>query len=145
MRVSAVLDAASSSATPRRLPPRRHRIQDDEGSQTDQNDLGLVELLLNTHDRVGLLRVLVLQDVLVEARVVDEDLLPRRAALAGLALPLILRDLGRELVEDLVQEPTRQRIRSADACEGWRARRANGAPSVHPHPAMLATTPVPPM
>lgn len=69
-----------------------------------QNDFGLVEFLLNLHNRVCLLRVLVLDDVILQRREIDQLRFPTLPTLTCFLFPCRSRHFGRELVQDLVQE-----------------------------------------
>lgn len=82
----------------------RQRRRGDASYWTHEDDLGLIELLLHLHDRIRLLRILVLDDIVTQDGPVDEALLPTRSAVLGLLLPHVGAELGRELVEDLVKE-----------------------------------------
>ena len=73
---------------------------------THQDDLRLVELLLHFHDRVGLPRVLILDEVVVDLGEVDARRLGLRLRAGGVGgrLPLLARHAGDEVVEQLVEQ-----------------------------------------
>ena len=78
--------------------------QEGNRANTHEDDLCLVEFLLDAHDGVGLFRVLVLLQVGRQIGIVDQDLLARLPPLPRLVLTLLLADLGRKLVEQLVEQ-----------------------------------------
>ena len=83
-----------------------------------QRDLGLVQLLLDLHDAVRLLRILVLDDVLVERREAD--------GAGGRVRPRGPRVRRQELVQQLAEQLVRDQRRvlvvgNDDACEAFGA------------------------
>ena len=96
--------AAKKLEDQRRLSSAQTEITARDAANTHEDDLCLVEFLLDAHDGVGLFRVLVLLQVGGQVGIVDQDLLARLPPLPRLVLPLLLADLGRELVEQLVEQ-----------------------------------------
>ena len=120
-----------------RLVSDCRRSRAEQKIDTHQNDLRLVELLLDLHDRVRLPRVLILDEVVVDLSKVDACRLGLRcrSRAVGGRLPLLARHTGDKVVEQLVEQRERRPDRVL-VCWVSRIRATINSPSVTITPVM---------